>query len=89
MLIKADVIDKIRDNVTNLLQTYTKELNAAMDDNDGVDISLPIKIRQGGSKLDVAVGINFIKTRVKDSVIFAVSDQKELFAVSDQKELLP
>ena len=79
MLIKADTIDKIRDNVVDLLQTYTQELNVALDDGDGVDVSLPVKIRQGGPRLEVQVGIGFVKTRVKDSVAFVVSEQKELF----------
>jgi hypothetical protein len=79
MLIDQDVINKIRDSVGELLETYSKEMNVAMDDADGVDISLPVKVRQNGPKLDVQVGIGFVKTRIKDSVLFTVSSQKELF----------
>jgi hypothetical protein len=48
-----------------------------------VDVSLPVKIRAEGPKIEVLVGVSFVKTKIKDSVSFVVSEQKELFGDQD------
>ena len=79
MLINETTIDKVMANIKDLLTTYLKEVNVSLDENGGVDISLPVKIRQNGQKLEVQVGIGFVKTKVKDAVVFVVDDQPGLF----------
>ena len=79
MLIGQDVIQKIQESVVDLLETYQKELNATTEEYGGADVSLPVKIRVDGPKVEAQVGISFTKSKVKDSVNFVVSEQKELF----------
>lgn len=79
MLIGQDVIQKIQESIVDLLETYQKELDATATEYGGVDVSLPVKIRAEGPKVEVQVGISFVKTKIKDSVSFVVSEQKELF----------
>ena len=79
MLIGQDVINKIKESIIDLLETYQKELDATTTEYGGVDVSLPVKIRVDGSKVEAQVGISFTKSKVKDSVSFVVSGQKELF----------
>lgn len=79
MLIGQDVIQKIQESIVDLLETYQKELNATTEKYGGVDVSLPVKIRAEGPKIEVLVGVSFVKTKIKDSVSFVVSGQKELF----------
>ena len=79
MLIGQDVIQKIKESVRDLRETYQKELDATTTEYGGVDVSLPVKIRAEGPKVEVQVGVSFTKSKVRDSVSFVVSGQKELF----------
>ena len=79
MLIEKSTLGKIRANIAVLLETYLKEMNISLDENAAVDISLPVKVRQSGQKLEIQVGIGFVKTKVKDAVVFVVDDQPGLF----------
>lgn len=78
-MIDHDVVRQIKDSVGVLLSSYAKKIEAAMDEEGIVTISLPVKIKQSGPKLDVEVGIGFVKERVKDAVGFTIKGQKELF----------
>ena len=79
MKINKDVTDKIAANVGDLLTTYSDGIQAAISDEGQVAVSLPVKIIQNGDKVDIQVGISFVKERIKDTVTFTVSDQRELF----------
>lgn len=79
MLIGKSTIGKINRSITELLETYLTEMNVSLDENGGVDVALPVKIREEKQKLMVAVGISFVKTKVKDSIAFVADDQRELF----------
>ena len=78
-MIKKITIDRIANAVSGLLDTYAKEIDTAMAEEGTLSISLPVKIKQDGPKLDVEVGIGFIKEKVKDTIGFTVTEQKELF----------
>ena len=78
-MIEKTTINQIANTVGGLLETYTKEIDAAMAEEGTLTISLPVKIKQDGPKLDVEVGIGFVKEKVKDAVGFTVTEQKELF----------
>ena len=78
-MIDYDVIRQIKDSMGALLSNYAKEIEAAMAEEGTVAVSLPVKIKQSGPRLDIEVGIGFIKERIKDAVGFTVDRQKELF----------
>ncbi len=78
-MIDHDVVRGIKDGVGSLLSNYAKEIETAMAEEGTVTISLPVKIKQCGPKLDIEVGIGFVKERVKDAVGFTVDGQQELF----------
>ena len=69
MKLRTDVIEKIKDSVYGMLVTYRKGISAAITDEGGVSIALPVKIVQNGEKIDVQVGINFVKDRIKDNIV--------------------
>ena len=79
MNITTEVIEKIRDSVVELLTQHKGGIGFAITDEGGVSIALPVKMVQEGEKLNVLVGINFVKDRIKDDIVFTVSDQQELF----------
>ena len=79
MLIGKSTIGKITGTIDDLLETYLKEMNVSLDENGGVDVALPVKVKQRTEKLEVQVGISFVKNRVKDSRAFIADDQQELF----------
>ncbi|MBE9570094.1 MAG: hypothetical protein IMF11_05680 [Proteobacteria bacterium] len=79
-MISYDVVEQIKDTVGTLLSNYAKGIEAAMADEGTVTISLPVKIKQDGPKLDIEVGIGFVKERIRDAVGFTVDGQKELFS---------
>lgn len=79
MKIRTDVIEKIKDSVVELLTHYKGGIESAIKEEGMVSIALPVKMVQNGEKLDVQVGINFVKDRIKDDIVFTISDQRELF----------
>jgi len=83
-MINPEVVNGIKDSLGNLLTDYAKEIETAIVNEGAVAVSLPVKIKQTGSDLDVEVGIGFIKEKVKDSIGFTISGQKELFDSNDQ-----
>lgn len=79
MKLRTDVIEKISDTAKALLMAYRKGISCAITNEGGVSIALPVKISQSGEKIDVQVGINFVKDRIKDDIAFTISDQIEMF----------
>lgn len=87
MKIESDVIRKISISVDGLLQKHSEDISAAMiDGDDTVSISMPVKMVKKGSELIVQVGINFVRTRVKDEAMFTVSDQAEIPFEGEREE---
>lgn len=78
-MINYAVVKQIKDTVGTLLSNYAKEIETAMAEEGTVTISLPVKIKQSGPKLNIEVGIGFVKEKVKDAVGFTIEGQKELF----------
>jgi len=74
-----DVVKQIEKSVGGLLTSYAKEIELVMAEDGSVLISLPLKIKRTGPKLDIKVGIGFVKERIKDAVGFTIDGQKELF----------
>jgi len=79
MKINTETIEKIKNTVGDLFTQYTKEIQTAIENEGGVSIGFPVKIVQNGERLDVQIGINFVKARIKDGVTFIVTDQLEMF----------
>lgn len=77
--ISDDTIYQIKDNIGRLLSDYSAEISVAIVNEGMVTISLPVKIVQNGPKLNIDIGINFIKERIKNATSFVVDGQKELF----------
>ena len=78
-MIDHNVVTRIKDGVGELLSIYAEEIETAMAEEGTVTISVPVKIKQSGPKLDIGVGISFVKERVKDAIGFTVDGQQELF----------
>ena len=80
MKITPEIIEGIKGNVGALLSDHAVEIEVALcDADDALTMALPVKMLLKGSDLLIQTGINFVKTRVKDSAVFRVSDQQEMF----------
>jgi hypothetical protein len=80
MKITAKTINNIAENIKGMLNEYVVELEKSADTDGKVSISLPVKMTEDGSNINVVCGISFVKSKVVDQVGFTVSEQQELFS---------
>jgi hypothetical protein len=79
MKITTKTINHIAENIKGMLNEYVVELENSADTDGKVSISLPVKMIEDGSNVNVVCGISFVKSKIVDQVGFTVSDQQELF----------
>lgn len=90
MKIDPYIINKIKDSVGELLQTYSSEIRIVVAEEGSISIALPVKIAQTVSKgLAASIGISFVKSQVKDQIGFIVGENKhgQLGPIDNQKKI--
>jgi NMD protein affecting ribosome stability and mRNA decay len=76
--IGSKTIEAIRDQVEQMLRTYTLNLNDAYHKMEELKISFAVEIGPGtGGDLVVTTKMNFVESRVKDELEITVNEAQE------------
>lgn len=72
-------IDAIVHNIGNLLADYRTVIDTTLQEEGSISISLPIKLKGNSDQMIITAGVGFTKAKIKDTVTFELSSQREMF----------